>query len=205
MRMLLAAGIAAVVLASPAMLSSAKASLIGDQITASATWRNSPFGSTPLLTGATATVDIASTEFNVAIPRLGGSEFSIDFTSETAFTVVFDPADFALWPTDIEIILSSLDFGGGRTITGVTQTSSSAPFPGFLDSITFAGDGITIRSEDGDQQTGARFVAEFSIVLSNGDNGNGNGGSETPIPAPSAALSLLAAFGLLGLIRRRTH
>jgi len=141
---------------------------MGDLITADAVWQNVPGGPYPMLTGATAVADPVLVEFDVPIPGLGGSEFSIDFFADNTFTIVFDPADLAAWPIDIDIVISDMDFSPPGGITDVQQTASN--ISGFLDVISFTASSISISSSAA-SAGGSRFYADFSYTT---DSAGGN-------------------------------
>lgn len=120
------------------------ASLIGDEITADAVWLNGIIGPTVLLDGATATVADGVTEFSVEVPPLGGSEFAINFSSGDVFSVLFEPADSAIWGVQFDITISDLDWvDGPGSLTGVQKTSGVS---GFLDVIGFTANSISLSS-----------------------------------------------------------
>ena len=173
----------------------ADASLIGDQICADAQWTNAPGGATPLLSGSCATVDIAATEFSVPIPGLGGSEFLIDFLSDTSFRIEFNPADFALWPTQIDVQLTDLDWvDGPGAVTSVTQTDSNAT--GFLSNISFTADSITLLSDIDNIDTGASFFADFSFTAD-------HDGGQIDLPEPGTLGLFGLSLAVLGFATRR--
>lgn len=146
----------------------ATADPVGDQIVAQVTWLNPPTGSqSTLIDDETAVVDITpgAYEYSTNIPGLGGSEFRIDFTAGDRFTVIFDPADLALWP--IHLLVELRDIDSPQQIVNVSRSSGPA---GFLDDIQFTGTSITLESTAA-SLFGATFVAEFEVVYAGTSTG----------------------------------
>lgn len=171
----------------------ASALLIGDEITADATWVNAPGGQPiELLSGATAIVDSLNPEFQLQIPGFGGSLFQIDFQSNDTFRIDIDFQDLALYPTDFDITLSDLDWvDAPGFLTGVTLTNTNAPSPGFLDVISFTSDSINISSATDNFQFGPAFFAEYSYTAEHDET--------QTTPEPTSILGLLG-LGILGVI-----
>ena len=159
----------------------ADASLIGDQICADAQWTNAPGGATALL--------------SVPIPGLGGSEFLIDFLSDTSFRIEFNPADLAVWPTQIDVQLTDLDWvDGPGAVTSVTQTDSNAT--GFLSNISFTADSITLLSDIDNFDTGASFFADFAFTAD-------HDGGQIGLPEPGTLGLFGLSLAVLGFATRR--